>query len=350
MLWLIACTNAFNLIDGTDGVASGIGLFATLTMCVAALLGHGFGLVLATAPLAGALLGFLRYNFNPASVFLGDAGSLWIGFVLGCYGVMWSQKSATMLGMTAPLMALSIPLLDTALAVVRRFLRHRPIFSADRGHIHHRLLDRGLTPRRVALLLYGASGLAACFALLQNAVHREYGGVIIILFCAAAWSGVQCLGYQELGIAARLFRLATFRAQIDEQLRLRSFEESLAAASTVEGCWRSIRDAARELGFSSVTLKLGGTSYEEHLEDSENSHWLLRIPLSDSACVYLTRGFCAQEGSLPIATFAEFLHRALEEKTGKLGRETAVPPAANGKTGVPAVPELQWTVPEVQRT
>ena len=129
VLWLVACTNAFNLIDGVDGLASGVGLLAAFTTLAAALLQNNAALALATAPLVGALLAFLRYNFNPASIFLGDSGSLTIGFVLGCFGAIWSQKSATLLGMTAPLMALSIPLLDTALAVVRRFLRHQPIFK-----------------------------------------------------------------------------------------------------------------------------------------------------------------------------------------------------------------------------
>ena len=133
VLWLVGCANAFNLIDGVDGLAAGVGLFATVTMVLAALIGDNVALALATIPLAGALLGFLRFNFNPATIFLGDCGSLTIGFLLGCYGVLWSQKSATMLGMTAPLMALAVPLLDTALSMARRFLRGRPICEADLG-------------------------------------------------------------------------------------------------------------------------------------------------------------------------------------------------------------------------
>jgi UDP-GlcNAc:undecaprenyl-phosphate/decaprenyl-phosphate GlcNAc-1-phosphate transferase len=109
ILWLIACSNAFNLIDGVDGLASGVGLFATITPLIAALIGNNLPLAMVTVPLAGALLGFLRYNFNPASIFLGDSGSLFIGFLLGCFGILWSQKSATLLGMVAPMMALSIP-------------------------------------------------------------------------------------------------------------------------------------------------------------------------------------------------------------------------------------------------
>ena len=125
ILWLVACANAFNLIDGVDGLASGVGLLATLTMLAAGLLHGDAGLVIVTAPLAGALVGFLRSNFNPASIFLGDCGSLTIGFLLGCFAAIWSQKSATLLGMTAPLMALSVPLLDTGASIVRRFLRRR---------------------------------------------------------------------------------------------------------------------------------------------------------------------------------------------------------------------------------
>ncbi len=155
ILWLLACTNAFNLVDGMDGLAAGVGLFSTLTIFVAALLQQNMALAMATVALAGCLLGFLRYNFNPATTFLGDSGSLLIGFVLVCYGIIWVQKSSTFLGMTAPIMALSLPLFDVTLAIARRFLRTQSIFSADRGHIHHRLLDRGISPRKAVLLLYG---------------------------------------------------------------------------------------------------------------------------------------------------------------------------------------------------
>src|SRR5581483_6968252 len=105
--WLLLCTNALNLIDGMDGLAVGVGLFATTTTLLAALLQGNIELALATGPLVGALLGFLRFNFNPATIFLGDSGSLFIGFLLGCYGVLWSQKSTRVLGTIAPLLALS---------------------------------------------------------------------------------------------------------------------------------------------------------------------------------------------------------------------------------------------------
>ena len=120
VLWIVTCTNAINLIDGVDGLAAGVSLFASITMLIAALLNHNFAMALAVVPLAGSLLGFLRFNFTPASIFLGDSGSLTLGFLLGCFGAVWAEKSATLLGLTAPLMVLAVPLLDVSLAVVRR--------------------------------------------------------------------------------------------------------------------------------------------------------------------------------------------------------------------------------------
>ena len=181
-----------------------MGLFATITVLISALMTQSLQLALVTVPLVGALLGFLRYNFDPASVFLGGiAGSLLIGFLLGCYAILWSHKSATILGMTAPLMAMSIPLLDVGLSIVRRFLRHQPIFGADRGHIHHKLLDRGLTPRRAAILLYLASGLAAAFSLLQSEVSpNEFQGLIIVLFWCRSMDRNPASG-MDVGFASR---------------------------------------------------------------------------------------------------------------------------------------------------
>src|SRR5438477_1659484 len=123
LIWLVGCSNAFNLIDGVDGLASGVGFFATVTMLLSGILQHNLVLTFLTLPLAASLAGFLRYNFAPASIFLGEAGSLLVDYLLGCYAVLWSQKSATILGMMAPVNALALLLLDTALAVVRRYLR-----------------------------------------------------------------------------------------------------------------------------------------------------------------------------------------------------------------------------------
>ncbi|PYT18376.1 MAG: hypothetical protein DMG59_04555 [Acidobacteria bacterium] len=324
IIWLVGCTNAFNLIDGVDGLASGLGLLASLTTLIAGLLHGDAGLVIATAPLAGALLGFLVFNFNPASIFLGDCGSLCVGFMLACCGVIWSQKSATALGITAPLIALSIPLLDMALSIARRFLRRQPIFRADRDHIHHRLLNRGLTPRRVTLLLYAASGLAACFSLVQSTARNGMSGLVIALFCAVVWIGIQYLRYQEFGLAARLFRQNSLRSMVKSHVCLRGYEELLEAAGSIEMCWHTVRTLGHEFGFSYAALRLGPQSYQEQLDKAANGSWMLHVPLSELEYVQFMCPFELSTGPMIIAPLADLLHRALSAKAAQFSSQTQV--------------------------
>ena len=313
LLWLIACTNAVNLIDGVDGLATGIGLFATITTLAAALLQNNITLALATVPLAGCLLGFLRYNFNPATIFLGDSGSLFVGFLLGCYGVLWSQKSATILGMAAPMMAFAIPLLDTALSVARRFLRQQPIFEADRGHIHHRLLDRGLTPRRVALLLYGACGIAAVLSLFVGA--RHLAGIVIVIFCAGTGIGIQRLGYIEFRVVGRMFADGAFLRLLNNQIALRGFQEKLSAARSPDECWTAIRETYRDFGFLQIDLTLAGCHYSERIDPMGCADcWTMSVPLSDSDSVKLTRQFGPSRQHMVVGPFADVLKTTLQPK------------------------------------
>ncbi|MCA9581655.1 MAG: undecaprenyl/decaprenyl-phosphate alpha-N-acetylglucosaminyl 1-phosphate transferase, partial [Myxococcales bacterium] len=137
VLWIVAIINALNLIDGLDGLAGGVAFFVCVTNFVVASL-HGSSLVMLTAAcLAGALLGFLWYNFNPASIFMGDSGSMFLGFILATMSMLGaSVKSSTTVAMLVPLVALGLPIMDTLLAMVRRWLERRPIFSPDKGHIH----------------------------------------------------------------------------------------------------------------------------------------------------------------------------------------------------------------------
>jgi UDP-GlcNAc:undecaprenyl-phosphate GlcNAc-1-phosphate transferase len=316
--WLIGCTNAFNLIDGLDGLATGIGLVATVTTLLAGAIEGDAGLVTATAPLAGALLGFLIFNFNPASIFLGDGGSLWVGFMLACCGVIWCEKSVTAMSIMAPIMALSIPLLDTALSIVRRFLRRQPIFTADRGHIHHRLVDRGLSPRRTALLLYGAGAVGATFSLLQTAGPIMTRGVVVGVFCVLVCGGIRYLGYREFALAANLLRRNTLRSMLRSSYSLQGFEESLKAAQNVEDCWRTIRAIAREFRFSYVQLRLAGLVYEEQVDMSADAHWVLNIPICDSDYVLFKYHFETSSAAVAVAPLANLIHRSLLAKATDL--------------------------------
>jgi UDP-GlcNAc:undecaprenyl-phosphate/decaprenyl-phosphate GlcNAc-1-phosphate transferase len=284
--WLVACSNAFNLIDGVDGLATGIGLFASFTTLAAALLQNHAPLALATAPLVGALVAFLRYNFNPASIFLGDCGSLTIGFLLGCFAAVWGQKSATLLGMTAPLMALAVPLLDTGASIVRRYLRRQPIFTADRNHLHHRLLDRGFSPRQVALVVYAICGIAAAFSLLMTVPHNTFHGLLLVTFCLTAWFGLRLAGYVEFDTARHLVLAGTFRHIVNARLFVDKFERKAARAVTRDDYWDIVRDAAEELGFPHVRMSLEGRVFEHHTRGGDvETCCVSRIPLSPSEYV-----------------------------------------------------------------
>jgi UDP-GlcNAc:undecaprenyl-phosphate/decaprenyl-phosphate GlcNAc-1-phosphate transferase len=328
MLWLLVCMNAFNLVDGLDGLAAGVGLFATLTVFIAAIMQHNMVLTVATLPLAGALLGFLCYNFNPATIFLGDSGSLLIGYLLGCYAVIWGNKSATLLGMTAPLMALSIPLLDVALAIVRRFLRRQPIFTADRGHIHHQLLDRGLTPRRVVLVLYGLCGLAAAFSLLQSVIH-SFAGALLLLFGVFVLLGIQYLGYAEFDLAGRLLFSGEFQRTVSAQLDLRKFRAALAAAGTPAACWEVVREDCAKFGFHQARLCLAGEIYEYSAEDADPSGWTVRVPLSNADYAVLSRPFACTLLPMVVAPFVDLLRQTLVEKFPESAAAEAAGPAVS---------------------
>ena len=310
--WLLICTNAFNLIDGVDGLATGVGLFATATMLIAALLQHNLLLAMATVPLTGALLGFLRYNFNPATIFLGDSGSLFIGFLMGCLGVIWSQKSATILGMTAPLIALSIPIVDLCLSVVRRFLRREPLMRGDRGHIHHRLLARGLSARRAVLILYCVCGVAAVLSLFQSMGTNKTSAAVIVIFCGIAWIGIQNLGYAEFSQARRLILAGGFRESLNSNLALRTFDLALNEAQTREQRWAVLRDALKQFGLVEIHWFVDGKMYHDALWNSNGQEcWSLRIPLKGDDYLNFTRVANADDATLNVGALVAIFRKRL---------------------------------------
>jgi UDP-GlcNAc:undecaprenyl-phosphate GlcNAc-1-phosphate transferase len=320
IMWLIACTNAFNLIDGVDGLAAGIGLFASATTLISALGQGRMDVALATVPLVGALLGFLRFNFNPASIFLGDSGALLVGFLLGCYAVVWSQKSVTILGLAAPLMALAIPLFDTSLAVVRRFLRRQPIFGADREHIHHKLLARGLAPRSVALILYGLCGVAAIFSISANFLGDQFAIAIILIFCGAAWFGIRHLGYAEFDLARRLLIGGSFRVLLNSHLDLDVVRDELRAATGIDDCWRVLRMSYTSFGFSGITFRAADRTFHDSCEQvpapqrTRGTSWAILIPLPSGASLELTRFASDSLKPTGAVAYADAVCVILEEK------------------------------------
>ena len=214
ILWVLAITNAFNLIDGLDGLAAGSALFSTLVVFVVALFGHSAAVSLMSLVLAGGILGFLRFNFNPATIFLGDCGSLFIGFMLSVLALYGTQKSPTIIAVAIPVVSFGLPILETVLSMVRRFISGRPVFTADREHIHHKLLQRGLTHRQVVITLYAVSALFALLSLFLLWPTGSTLGLVLAVLGCGIWMGVQHLGYLEFGELRRVAHRTIEQRQI----------------------------------------------------------------------------------------------------------------------------------------
>jgi UDP-GlcNAc:undecaprenyl-phosphate/decaprenyl-phosphate GlcNAc-1-phosphate transferase len=200
LLWIVGITNAVNLIDGLDGLAAGVTFFAALTSFIVAVLSGSTFVALLMAGLMGAVVGFLFFNFNPARIFMGDSGSYFLGYVLATVSLAGSvqQKASTAVSLLVPVIALGLPIFDTLFSMVRRFLERRPIFSPDRGHVHHRLLELGLTHRRAVILLYGVSIVLAGGAIGVSLGRSLEVGVALFSVSAVFVALVRFLGYFQV--------------------------------------------------------------------------------------------------------------------------------------------------------
>lgn len=257
VIWIVSVTNAFNLIDGLDGLAAGVAFFVAVTLFFVSLLQGSRLAAMLALTLAGALVGFLRFNFVPAKIFLGDAGSLFLGFLLALLAARASLKSSAVVAIAAPYVAFGLPLLDTSLAVVRRFLSARPLFAPDCNHIHHRLLGRKFTPRSAVLLLYA---LAAFFSLGSLVILRSTGSPAIlglVLAIVTVWFLWRQLRYEELsGLIAHLLRaLRTQRPALACEIRIRKAAQQIDSAPSLEKSWELLVETIGALGFDEITFR-----------------------------------------------------------------------------------------------
>lgn len=184
--WVLGITNAFNLIDGLDGLAAGSGLISSVVLAVMFALVGRPELALASLIIAGALLGFLKFNFSPAGIFLGDCGSLFIGFLMSTLGLMLLNSPAFSGGIIVPILAFGLPVLDTVLAITRRILKGQPVYMPDCEHMHHKLVARGFSVPGSAFALYGISAFLSLTGILLASTHAHYFAVSALpLSCVA---------------------------------------------------------------------------------------------------------------------------------------------------------------------
>jgi UDP-GlcNAc:undecaprenyl-phosphate GlcNAc-1-phosphate transferase len=252
VLWILLITNAFNLIDGLDGLAVGSALLSVIVVIATSLVRYNDLVTMLSCALFGTLLGFVPFNFHPASIFMGDSGSLFIGFALGALSLNgWSGKP-TVMGVAVPILCFGLPIGDVTLAVARRFLKGQPLFRADADHIHHKLLKRGFSQQHAVLLLYGVT---AAFVLASTLLIREEKMLVPVL--AAAGLGV-CLGvrqlrYQEfsggwLGLRAYLRRRQMARA---EQC-IRQASQSLERCADFRSICQVLKENLQPIGIDGI--------------------------------------------------------------------------------------------------
>jgi UDP-GlcNAc:undecaprenyl-phosphate GlcNAc-1-phosphate transferase len=254
VLWVLLITNAFNLIDGLDGLAAGSAFFSTIVVFVTSLLVPDATVTLLTIALAGVILGFLRFNFHPASIFLGDSGSMFIGFMLAALALVGSEKAPTMIAVAIPVVAFGFPILDVLLAVSRRFLGGKPLFAGDRDHIHHKLLKRGLSQRGAVLVLYGVTTV---FALLSLALLHgaEMIALVLAVIGIGITLGVQYLGYAEFSeLQGALRRTAERKRAIANNVEVRHAVEALDACKDFRLLCGILKNTLEAIGFDGFRL------------------------------------------------------------------------------------------------
>ena len=200
IIWVVGIINAVNLMDGLDGLASGVGIIAFASMAfIFGLNGQDPWLLIVAALMIGVLAGFLVFNFHPASIFMGDSGSLFLGYMLAVFTLQGSASQNSILALLIPLTVLGLPILDTTLCMVRRFLDGRSPFSPDDDHIHHRL-SRLLSHRRAVLALYAIAAWFAIAAVLMAISSLVSGILIALITLSAAYVGIRTLGYLDLNL------------------------------------------------------------------------------------------------------------------------------------------------------
>ena len=258
MLWLVGITNAVNLIDGLDGLASGTSAIACAVIATFAFVTGHTAVALMMLAMLGALSGFLFYNFNPAMVFLGDCGSMFIGFSLATVSVMSAKQSGTLVGMALAVLALGVPFFDTFFSIMRRMLDRRSLFAPDRCHTHHRLMDSGWSHRGAVLALCAVSLVSGLLGLLMVITS----GVARLAIFSSGMVGLILL-FHVLGAIRFREALVALKRNVamsrEARVRKRTFEEMqlrLREAATVPQWWRVVRRAGRYLGFARICVQV----------------------------------------------------------------------------------------------
>ncbi|MHB1556979.1 MAG: MraY family glycosyltransferase [Isosphaeraceae bacterium] len=293
MIWFLGCMNVWNLIDGMDGLASGVGLLVSGTLTLVAIHNENFGAAVLSVALAGSLAGFLLYNWHPACIFLGDSGSMLIGLLIGVIGVQGSMGGPSAISILFPIVAMGLPISDTAMAIFRRWVRNLPLSAADRRHVHHLLMGLGLNPRLAALMLYCFSAFLCGAVMLGQALQNEYVTLVLGIF--------GCLAFL-LVVTSRRDELSSLREDLQARMT-RGRQERAAAKVTweaiqrIELCtsddaaFRIVDQAGRTMGCRDVSIALGEAAWAATGDEAMSGPSAI-FRLSDGRGRWITMGLC----------------------------------------------------------
>lgn len=308
-LWIVGVTNVFNFIDGLNGLAGGIAVVAFSTVIVAAVALGNLSVLIPAVALIGALLGFLRSNFPEARIFLGDSGSLSIGFLIAVLSLPASMNSAGAILFLIPIVAIAVPLTDGLLAVIRRWLRHVPISGADARHIHHRLLAMGVSQQRAAIMLWTLAGGIAVFGLLISltapfvatsfAILGLVGVAVMLIY------GTNFLSYHELSVAGEVLLSAPSRARrvITDQIFALDVISQLESAGSVDELSDVLAASAPQFGFLAVELVAPSTHQNRVGDHIHPLDWAwkldypVRLETEPTTVAYVLSIWCSPEQS-----------------------------------------------------
>ncbi|MCJ7600341.1 MAG: undecaprenyl/decaprenyl-phosphate alpha-N-acetylglucosaminyl 1-phosphate transferase [Desulfobulbaceae bacterium] len=262
IFWVLLVINAINLIDGLDGLAAGISFLVCLVLIILCMIQQNMAIAYILAALAGSILGFLVFNFNPASIFMGDCGSYFIGYMIATLSIFGSFKSHTAFTFLIPIIALGVPLLDTIWATVRRFILGQHLFYPDKNHFHHRLLRLGYSHKRAVLVLYGATIFLGLTSLIMVNMANKHSAYLLILLGTLIFIFIKRLGYFNFldfkDILCWINDLINTLGINRDRRVFFSYQQAIMEASDIADLWQRIAKTADFLNLDYIEMKLGG--------------------------------------------------------------------------------------------
>lgn len=335
VFWLVAISNAFNLIDGVDGLATGAALFSSVVILIVALSGGHSVMIVVTIVLCGALAGFLRYNFNPASIFLGDSGALFVGFLLASLSLLGAQKATTAIAVMTPILAFGLPVVDTTVTMARRLIGGRPVFEGDGEHIHHMLLARGWSQRRVVLILYTVCAGFGLLAALSTKTSSPMTGFVLFVIAAAVIVAVGNLRYHEVDeLRAGVKRtVGDRRLRVANNIRVRRAGLALSKAASLNDVFEALGRMLEFEEFAFAKVQLGQPGRADTSERAFHASEQLRsrqaMEFSNGRIVWCWKGEGVDEDEV-IGSSAYWCFRLpLSTETGEWGWMNLYRPLSN---------------------